>query len=247
MAVPLEARTAGDRVNGSQGSDWVKIGGSIPRLPALSEKVRVVIADDHPFYRHGLATLLQKLGIEVVGEAPTGPAALEVVQQTTPDVLVLDLNLPLMSGIDVCRQVIQSDLPTRVLMVSVSAQETDVNDAILAGASGYILKDEPVEEVFAGITAAVAGESLVSPRIASMLLRRIRDQTTEPDLHEVPLSEREHQVLALVADGKTNREIGTALFIDPSTVRTHISNILEKLQVDNRVQAAVRAVRDRMV
>jgi DNA-binding NarL/FixJ family response regulator len=131
----------------------------------------------------------------------------------------------------------------------VSAQEDDVTEAILAGASGYVLKDGPVEEVVAGIQAAAAGESLISPRIATMLLSRIR--TDGPADADAPaqtlLSERELEVLQLVAEGKGNHEIGEALFIGQSTVRNHISSILMKLQVENRVQAAVRAVRDRLV
>jgi DNA-binding NarL/FixJ family response regulator len=136
-----------------------------------------------------------------------------------------------------------------VLIVSVSAQEEDVTEAILAGASGYVLKDGPVEEVVAGIQAAANGESLISPRIATMLLRRMRlDEPAEVDTPAMtPLSERELQVLRLVAEGKGNQEIGEALYIGQSTVRNHISSILMKLQVENRVQAAVRAVRDRIV
>jgi DNA-binding NarL/FixJ family response regulator len=206
----------------------------------------VVIADDHPFYRQGLAKLLTNLGIEVIGEASTGTAAVEEAERLAPDVLVLDLNMPKLSGIEVCRTLTARDPPVPVLMVSVSAQEDDVHEAILAGATGYVLKDEPVEEVVAGIRATAAGESLVSPRIASLLLRGVRD-AAEGNLHQVPLSEREQEVLVLIADGKTNREIGAELYIDPSTVRNHISSILEKLHVDNRVQAAVHAVRQRMV
>jgi two-component system NarL family response regulator len=208
----------------------------------------VVIADDHPFYRQGLADLLTKSGVQVVGEAPDGQTAISVAAETAPDVVVMDLNMPGISGAEATRRLTEHNPAARVLVLSVSAEEADVTDAILAGAMGYVLKDSPVEEVVAGIKAAAKGESLISPRIASQLIRKIRDrEAEEPALPPLPLSDRELQVLALVADGKTNQEIGEALFIGPSTARNHISSILMKLQVDNRVQAAVRAVRNRMV
>ena len=216
---------------------------------APPQQLRVVLVDDHPVYRQGLGKLLMECGIDVVAQAGNGSDAIRIVEETAPDVVVMDLNMPGMSGIEVTRRLTERNPATRVLVVSVSAQEEDVTEAILSGASGYVLKDGPVEEVVAGIQAAAAGESLISPRIASMLLSRIR--TVEPAEAEASpatsLSERELQVLHLVAEGKGNHEIGETLFIGQSTVRNHISSILMKLQVENRVQAAVRAVRDRIV
>jgi DNA-binding NarL/FixJ family response regulator len=218
-------------------------------MPATPEQLRVVLVDDHPVYREGLARLLSQSGVEVVAQAGNGPDALSIVEEAAPDVVVMDLNMPGMSGVDVTRKLVERNPASRVLVVSVSAQEEDVTEAILAGASGYVLKDGPVEEVVAGIQAAANGESLISPRIATMLLRRMRldgPHETEPP-GTTPLSERELQVLRLVAEGKGNQEIGEVLYIGQSTVRNHISSILMKLQVENRVQAAVRAVRDRIV
>ena len=232
-----------ERLNGAHahgdGRTWSAPQGRTPR---------VILADDHSVYRRGLAKLLTRSGIEVIGEAISGVTAIELVERTAPDVAVIDLNMPGMSGVEVTRRLTERTPASRVLVVSVSAQEDDVTEAILAGASGYILKDSPVEEVVAGIRAAATGDSVMSPRIASMLLRRIR--TEEPagvDIPAIPLSARELQVLELVAQGKANHEIGETLFIGQSTVRNHISSILMKLQVENRVQAAVRAVRDRLV
>jgi len=213
------------------------------------EPLRVVLVDDHPVYRAGLARLLGESGVDVVAELPNGEAAIQAVEELAPDVVVMDLNMPGMSGLEATRRLVAQSPATHVLIVSVSAQEADVTDAILAGASGYILKESPVEEVVAGIQAAAAGHSLISPRIATMLLQRIRDAAGAVDMDLAPahLSARELEVLSLMAEGKSNHEIAEKLVISPSTVHNHISSILMKLQVENRVQAAVRAVRDRLI
>jgi DNA-binding NarL/FixJ family response regulator len=218
-----------------------------PRAEASSQALRVVIADDHPFYRQGLAKLLGQSGVEVVGEASNGLAAIELVEHTAPDVAVVDLNMPGLTGVEVTRRLNERMPASRVLVVSVSAEEDDVTEAILAGASGYVLKDGPVEEVVAGIQAAAAGESLLSPRIAATLLERIRDrERAQPELPPIPLSEREMQVLGMVAQRQGNREIGERLGIGAGAVAKHVSSLLMKLQVENRVQAAVRTMRHRV-
>jgi two-component system, NarL family, response regulator LiaR len=199
-------------------------------------------------YRQGLAKMLTRSGIEVVGQAATGEAAIEKVDETAPDVVIMDLNMPGLNGVEATRRLTERSPTTRVLVLSVSAEQVDVTDAILAGASGYVLKDDPFAEVISGIRSVAAGQSLISPRIASMLLARIRERDQAvPELPPVPLSDRELEVLKLVADGQSNQEIAESLFIESSTVRHHVSSILMKLQVDNRVQAAVHAVRNRMV
>jgi DNA-binding NarL/FixJ family response regulator len=216
----------------------------------VGETLRVVIVDDHPVYRQGLARLLSKSGIDVVGEAPNGLVALELVNELAPDVVIMDLNMPQISGVEATRRLTERTPVSRVLVLTVSALEADVTDAILAGASGYVLKDGPIEEVVTAIRATAAGESWISPRVAATLLGVVRERQevgAEQGVPPVSLSHREIQVLSLLAAGKANPEIGAELVIAPSTVRNHISSILTKLQVDNRVQAAVRAVRDRMV
>jgi DNA-binding NarL/FixJ family response regulator len=213
-----------------------------------TESLQVVIADDHPVYREGLARLLRDNGVDVVAEVPNGEAAIRAVEEYAPDVVVMDLHMPGMSGLEATRRLTEQAPASRVLILSVSAQEADVTDAIIAGASGYVLKDGDVEEVVAGIRAAAAGHSVISPRIATFLLGHVRDAAESPaSIGGVQLSARELEVLGLMAEGKSNHEIAAALVISLSTVRNHISSILMKLQVENRVQAAVRAVRDRLV
>jgi two-component system, NarL family, nitrate/nitrite response regulator NarL len=207
----------------------------------------VVLADDHPFYRTGLSKMLRESGVDVVAEAGNGWAALKAVDETSPDVVVVDQNMPGMSGDEVAERLTSCDPPYRVIVLSVSDDEIDVMAALRAGASGYFLKDGPVEEVVAGIEAAARGESFFSPRIGAMLLRRMREQREVPVDMPVRLSKREQEVLRLVVEGRSNEKIGEGLSIDAGTARNHVSHILTKMGVDNRVQAAVRAVREGLV
>jgi two-component system nitrate/nitrite response regulator NarL len=207
----------------------------------------VVLADDHPFYRTGLSKMLRESGVDVVAEAGNGWAALKAVDETSPDVVVVDQNMPGMSGDEVAERLTSCDPPYRVIVLSVSDDEMDVMAALRAGASGYFLKDGPVEEVVAGIEAAARGESFFSPRIGAMLLRRMREQREVPVDTPVRLSRREQDVLRLVVEGRSNEKIGEGLCIDAGTARNHVSHILAKMGVDNRVQAAVRAVREGLV
>jgi DNA-binding NarL/FixJ family response regulator len=215
-------------------------------VPGVSTS-RVVLVDDHRFYRQGLAKMLTELGVNIVAEAENGWAGLEAVEATSPDVVVLDMNMPGMSGPEVAQRLTSCDPPHNVLMLSVSDSEIDVTAALKAGARGYFLKDGPVEEVVAGIEAVAQGESFFSPRIGAMLLRRIRDHRDVPIDTPVQLSTREQEVLRLVVEGRSNQKIGEGLSIDAGTARNHVSHILEKMGVDNRVQAAVRAVREGLV
>jgi DNA-binding NarL/FixJ family response regulator len=208
---------------------------------------RVVLADGHPFYRQRLAKLLTESGVEVVAEAGNGWAALKAAEATSPDVVVLDLNMPGFSGPELTRRLTSCDPPHRVLVLSVSDDEADVAAALQAGARGYFLKDGPVDEVVAGIAAVSAGESFFSPRVGAVLLRRMRRSKELPGDVSVPLSTREQDVLRLVVEGRSNQKIGEGLSIDAGTVRNHVSRILRKMGVDNRVQAAVRAVREDLV
>jgi DNA-binding NarL/FixJ family response regulator len=201
--------------------------------------MRVVIADDHTFYREGLARLLRKFGVDVVGEAPDGEAAVRLVEETSPDVVLLDLRMPGVSGLEAVRMLTDDAAATRVLVLSVSAEESDVTDAIAAGASGYVLKDEPVEEVIAGIRAAAAGGARISPGTATALLGRVRGAIEAgEDLAGGGLSTTELQVLDLVAAGKADREVSERLSIGEGTVGDYVRSIVTKLQVERRVRGA---------
>jgi DNA-binding NarL/FixJ family response regulator len=191
--------------------------------------------------------MLRESGVDVVAEAGNGWAALKAVEEKSPDVVVLDQNMPGMSGDEVARRLTSCDPPHRVIVLSLSDDELDVMAALRAGASGYFLKDGPVEEVVAGIEAAARGESYFSPRIGAMLLRRMRERREVHVDMAVRLSKREQDVLRLVVEGRSNEKIGEGLSIDAGTARNHVSHILAKMGVDNRVQAAVRAVREGLV
>jgi len=205
----------------------------------------VVIADDHPFYRAGLAGMLERSGIEVVAEVPNGEAAIRAVEQTAPDVVIMDLNMPGVSGLEATRRLAERAPASRVLVLSVSAEDADVTEAILAGASGYVLKDSPVEEIVAAIDAIACGRSLISPRLAQMLLRRLGDDDgVDHELASVRLSPRERSVLELMAEGQTDHEIALVLELDAAVVRNSLSSVLIKLQTENRVRSAMRAAND---
>jgi len=172
------------------------------------------------------------------------------VGSLSPDVVVMDLNMPGMGGVEATRHIGAVAPLTRVVMLTISDEDADVMDAILAGACGYLLKDASVQELVAGIHAAARGESLISPHIAAKVLQRLRATSLQPEVAETvraELSEREIQVLKLIANGKDNALIAAELHISPKTVKNHISNILMKLQIDNRIQAAVYAVRSGIV
>jgi DNA-binding NarL/FixJ family response regulator len=214
------------------------------------EDVRVLLVDDHDLFRSGLKNLLEEQGVQVVGEAANGQAALRSVSELAPDVVIMDLNMPGLSGVETTRQLASIAPLTRVVVLTISIDDEDVMNAVMAGACGYLLKDSSIQELVAGIQAAAAGESRISPQIASKLLQRLRSQTASEDAAETirtELSDREIEVLKLIANGQDNAQIARELFISPKTVKNHISNILMKLQIENRIQAAVYAVRSGIV
>jgi DNA-binding NarL/FixJ family response regulator len=212
--------------------------------------VRVLLVDDHDLFRTGLRNLLEERGVQIAGEAGEGGDAVRLVRELAPEVVVMDLHMPGMTGIEAIRQIHSFAPLTRVLVLTISDQDDDVLDAILAGACGYLLKDASVDELIRGIGAAAVGESLVSPAIAGKVLQQVRATAISPDAAETlraELSDRELDVLKLIAAGNDNAMIAAQLHISPKTVKNHISNILMKLQIENRIQAAVYAVRSGLV
>ena len=211
---------------------------------------RVLLVDDHEIYRAGLRGLLEEAGIDIVGEAASGEAALELTEAKHPNVVIMDLNMPGMGGIEAARQISTVAPLTRVIMLTVSSAAPDITEAVLAGACGYLLKSATTGEIVSGITAAARGEALLSPSVAAKLLDRVRDTPVRPEVPDpasASLTDRELEVLKLLSSGMDNAEIGRTLFISPSTVKNHISSILLKLQIENRIQAAVYAVRSGLV
>jgi DNA-binding NarL/FixJ family response regulator len=214
------------------------------------EELRVLLVDDHDLFRTGLRSLLEEQGLNVVGEAENGNVALGLVNDLAPDVVIMDLKMPGLGGVETTQKIIAGAPLTRVVVLTISVDDEDVMHAVMAGACGYLLKDSSIEQLLAGIRAAAAGESLISPQIAAKLLQRLRARTADLDAAETirtELSDRELEVLRLIANGKDNAEIARELFISPKTVKNHISNILMKLQIENRIQAAVYAVRSGIV
>jgi DNA-binding NarL/FixJ family response regulator len=211
--------------------------------------LRVVVVDDHDLFRSGLKRLLGENGLVVVGEARNGEEAVRRVVELRPDVVVMDVNMPGMSGVEATRELHVAAPECAVLMLTVNADDDDVLDAILAGAVGYLLKDARLPEIIRAIRAAAAGEALIAPAVTAGVLARLRRHGA-PDVPPPPtvsLTPRELEVLRLIVEGCDNGEIGRRLHLSGSTIKHHASSILEKLGVENRIQAAVLAVRSGLV
>jgi DNA-binding NarL/FixJ family response regulator len=215
--------------------------------PSNPPEIRVVLVDDHAIFRNGLRELLEERGIDVVAEASDGETAVQVVRDVAPDVVAMDIAMPGMSGVEATSEVRAAAPSAKVIMLTVSADERDVDEAIVAGACGYVLKDAALDEIVAGVRAAAAGDALLSPRIAAGILERARANAAASLAYsgQAELTEREGEVLSLMTEGKDNAAIAKELFISPHTVKNHVSNILGKLQCESRVEAAVKAARRR--
>jgi DNA-binding NarL/FixJ family response regulator len=210
--------------------------------------IRVLVVDDHELFRRGIIDLLEERGIEVVGEAALGADAIRQASELGPGVVLMDLSMPGMSGIEATQRLTAVAPLARVLVLTMMTEDRYVMNALLAGACGYVLKDAPIDQIVEGIQAAARGESLISPRIATRLVQRLREPPDlETGLAGAPMTPREFEVLELLARGLDNSEIAQTLFLSQHTVKNHVSSILIKLQVENRIQAAVRAVRGGLV
>jgi DNA-binding NarL/FixJ family response regulator len=213
--------------------------------------MRLLLADDHTLFRRGLRELLEGYGFAVIGEAPNGSSAVRLARELLPDVTVMDLSMPGMDGVEATRAILEENPGARILVLTISAEEEEVLDALLAGACGYLLKDAEVAEIVAGVRAAAAGDAMISPAVATRLVSRLREQRQNERVQAPPkpppLTARERDILRLLAQGRENSAIASELVISSATVKTHVARLLDKLELENRVQAAVFAVRHGIV
>lgn len=212
------------------------------------DPLRVLIADDHPLFRSGLRALLGAVpDTAVVGEATTGEEAIALAAELQPDVIVMDLQMPGVSGIDATRRILDTSPHIGVLVVTMFEDDYSVFAAMRAGAKGYVLKDADEEDILHAIRAVGRGEAIFSPAVARRVIDFFTGARSEESAQAVPprtfpeLTAREREILDLIAQGLSNPEITARLYLSPKTVRNHISNIFSKLQVADRAQAIVRA------
>jgi DNA-binding NarL/FixJ family response regulator len=218
--------------------------------PTRSDSIRVVVVDDQELFRRGLTMLLNaEDDIEVVGEASDGPGAVSFAAAEVPDVVLMDVRMPKQSGIETCLALKDAAPTARIIMLTVSDDEADLYEAVKNGASGYLLKDSSIDEVSQAIRVVADGQSLISPSMAIKLLDEFKQMSRgERAVSASPrLTERELEVLRLVAHGLNNREIAGKLFISENTVKNHVRNILEKLQLHSRMEAVMYAVREKLL
>jgi DNA-binding NarL/FixJ family response regulator len=220
----------------------------------MSDPTRVLIADDQALVRAGFRMILDSQeDIRVVGEARDGEEALSQQRCLRPDVVLMDIRMPRSSGIEACRAMKEVVPSAKIVILTISDEEEDLFEAIRAGASGYLLKDIPLDEVAETVRAVHGGQSLINPSMAGKLLHEfaaLARRGEEERVEQIPaprLTDREMQVLKLVARGMNNRDIGKELFISDNTVKNHVRNILEKLQIHSRMEAVMVAVRDKLI
>lgn len=208
------------------------------------EKIRVLIADDHEVVRVGLRSLLDSVDdIQVVGEAASGEEAVERAEALQPDVVVMDVRMPEMGGIEACRVIRSAHPEIKVIMLTSYSDDEAVFASLMAGAGGYVLKRIGTTQLVEGIRVVAGGGSMLDPKVTGRVLERLREGDEAEDEAVEVLTDQERRILDLIAQGFTNREIAEQLFLSEKTVRNYVSNILGKLQVSNRTQAAAYALR----
>lgn len=211
--------------------------------------IRVLVVDDIELFRRGLAMLLGvEDGIEVVGEAGDGDSAVRIARATRPDVVLLDVRMPGLDGLAACSAIKEAVPSARVLMLTASDEESDLYQAVKNGASGYLLKHSGVNEVAGAIRLVADGQSLISPSMAVKLIEEFKtlSRVDRPNRNALKLTDREIEVLRLAARGMNNREISRRLVISENTVKNHMRNILDKLQMHSRVEAVMYAMREKL-
>jgi DNA-binding NarL/FixJ family response regulator len=200
--------------------------------------VRVLIVDDHPLFRDGLATLLHARGMEIVGEANNGAEALEQARALLPDLILMDIHMPQMDGLEATR-LIKLEMPaTKIVILTVSDDDENLFEAVKSGAHGYLLKNMPSQQFFETLTGVANGDAPIQRGLAEKILNEFAERARAEEL-----TDREKQVLGLVAEGATNRDIASRLNVSENTIKFHLKNILEKLHLRNRAQAAAYAIR----
>ena len=211
----------------------------------ISEPIKVMIVDDHPIVRSGLGTMLRAFDdLELVSEASSGSIALAKCQETTPDVILMDMVMPEMDGLETTRTILDQYPSVKIIMLTSFTKESMVQDALEAGATSYLLKDVPIDELADAIRLAYADQPTLSPEATRSL---IKSKKNLPEEYDSGLSTREKQVLALVVEGMSNEEIAEKLYISQATVRHHVSACINKLGAANRTQAAVLAVKHNLI
>jgi DNA-binding NarL/FixJ family response regulator len=213
------------------------------------EPTRVLVVDDQELFRRGLTMLLRaEDGIEVVGEAGDGVEGVALAASTAPDVVLLDIRMPKRSGIEACQEIKEAVPAAKIIMLTSSDEEADLYEAVKSGASGYLLKDSSIDEVAQAVRVVAEGQSLISPSMAAKLIDEFKEISRSDREPGVPrLTDRELEVLRLVAKGLNNREVAKQLFISENTVKNHVRNILDKLQLHSRMEAVMYAVREKLL
>ncbi len=210
----------------------------MPENPAADRPITLLLVDDHPVVRDGLRGMFAAApGFEVLGEAESGPEGVELAQRLSPDVILMDLRMPGGGGVAAIAELSRRGLPAKVLVLTTYDTDTDTLPAIEAGATGYLLKDAPRDELFTAVRAAAAGRTVLSPAVATRLVTQVRNPRRAEPSSDSPLSARELEVLRLVAKGTSNREIARILFVSEATVKTHLTHLYAKLAVNDRAAA----------
>lgn len=215
-----------------------------------AEPIRVLVVDDQELFRRGLTMLLaQDVDIEVVGEAEDGVTGTELAISLVPDVVLLDVRMPRRSGVEACSAIKEGVPSAKIIMLTVSDEEGDLYESVKNGASGYLLKDSSIEEVAQAVRVVNEGQSLISPSMAVKLIDEFK-QMSKPNKERstaLKLTDRELEVLRMVAKGLNNREVAKELFISENTVKNHVRNILEKLQLHSRMEAVMYAMKEKLL